>query len=181
MEPTMLHCLQDAEAVVEDGDILLFFGGQGTTLTSTAAPRKGTERHTAHVVTFVALDGTPHSYANNHHFITFRGGMQCATCKQVVRIWCNTCLVCHACCSAGPHPSTEVVVNVADDVCEEGWNNIADEPVTPRKLDKGRRVARMHAKLVMVAHNGKLRGWTRAALSHCLDVFGVKVPSGNNR
>ena len=39
----------------------------------------------------------------------------------------------------------------------------------------------MQAKLVMAAQNGKLCDWTRAALSHCLDVLGVKVPSGSNR
>ena len=106
--------------------------------------------------------------------------MQCATCKQVVRICGNTCLVCHACFCAGPHPCTQVVVNVADDVCGDGENNNADELATPRKLDKRRGVAKMQAKLVMAVQNGKLRDWTRAALSNSLDVLGVKVPSGSN-
>ena len=72
------------------------------------------------VVSTVAPDGTPDSHAGNHDFITFRRGTERATCKQVVRIWCNTCLVCHACFCAGPRHCGEVVVNVADDVCDEG-------------------------------------------------------------
>ena len=73
-------------------------------------------------------------------------------------------------------------MNVADDVCEDGENSSANELATPRKPDKRCGVARMQAKLVMAAQcDGKLRDWTRAALSHCLDVLGVKVPSGSNR
>ena len=72
-------------------------------------------------------------------------------------------------------------MNVADDVCEDGESSSADELATPRKPDKGRGVARMQAKLVMATQSGKLRNWTRAALSHCLDVLGVKLPSGSNR
>ena len=83
-------------------------------------------------------------------------------------------------CLAAPH-CTKVVVNVTDDVCEEGENNSAHGLATPRKLDNGRRVARMQAKLVMAAQNGNLRDWTKAALSPCLDGLGVKVPSGSNR
>ena len=97
VEATMLQCLQGNEAVADDSDILPFLGGPGTPLTSTAPSEKGTEWHGADVVTVVAPDGTPDSHAGNHDFITFRRGMQCATCKQVVRIWCNTCPVCHAC------------------------------------------------------------------------------------
>ena len=133
------------------------------------------------MVTVVARDGTRDSHARNHDFITFRRGKQLATCKQVIRIWCNTCLVCRACFFAGPHPCAEVVVNVADDVREDGENSSADELATPRKQDKGRRVPRMQAKLVMAAQNSKLRDWTSAALSHYLDVLGVKAPSGRNR
>ena len=66
-------------------------------------------------------------------------------------------------------------MNVADDVCDDGENNSADEWATPRKPDKERHVAKMQAKLVMAAHHGKLRDWTRGALLHCLDVLGVKV------
>ena len=40
-------------------------------------------------------------------------------------------------------------MNVADDVCEDGENNNVDELATQRKQDKGRRSARMQAKLVM--------------------------------
>ena len=42
VEGTMLQCLQGNEAVADDGDILPFFGGPGTPLTSTAPSRKGT-------------------------------------------------------------------------------------------------------------------------------------------
>ena len=34
-------------------------------------------------------------------------------------------------------------MNVADDVCDEGEDNSADELATPRKPNKGRRVAEM--------------------------------------
>ena len=165
VEATMLQCLQGIEAVADDGDILPFFGGPGAPLTSTS-----TQRHRAHVVTVVALHGTPESHAGNHDFITLHRGMQCATCRQVIRAS-----------FAGQHPCAEVVVNVADDVFEEGENNSAHELATPHKLDKRRGVATMEAKLVMAAQNGKLRDWTRVALSHCFDVLGVKVPSGTNR
>ena len=96
-------------------------------------------------------------------------------------MWCNTCWVCPACFSTGPHPCTELAVNVADDVCEDGENNSPDEVATPRKPDKGRGVARMQAKLLMAAQSGKLWDWKRALLSHCLNVLGVKLPSGGNR
>ena len=72
-------------------------------------------------------------------------------------------------------------MNVADDACDEGENNSADELATPRKPHKGRGVARVHAKLVMAVQNGKLRDWTRGALLHCLDVLGVKVAGNSNR
>ena len=70
---------------------------------------------------------------------------------------------------------------VADDVCEDGENKSADELATPRKPDKRRGIARMQPKLAMAAQNGKLRESTRAALPHCLDALGVKVPSGSQR
>ena len=132
------------------------------------------------MVTVVVLDGTLDSHTGNDDFITFSTGMQCATCKHVVCMWCNTCLVCHAFFPASSHPCTEKVVNVADYVCDEGENNSADEFTTPRKPDKGCCVARREAKLVMAAHNGKLRDWTRGALLYCPDVLDVKVPSGSN-
>ena len=146
VEATMLQCLQGNEAMVDNGDIVPFFGGPGTPPTSMAPCGKGTERHKVDVVTTVAPDGTPDAHAGNHDFIIFRRGMQCATCKQVVCIWCNTCLVCHACFFAGLHLCTEVVVPNANDVSEDGENNSADKLATPRKPDKGRRVARMQAK-----------------------------------
>ena len=133
------------------------------------------------MVSIVAPDGTPDSHAGNHDFITFRRGTECATCKKVVHIWCNTCLMSHACFCASLCPCGEVVVSVADDVCDEGENNGADELVTPRKPDKGRGVARMQAKLVIAAQNGKLRDWSRGALFQCLEVLGVKVAGSSNR
>ena len=133
------------------------------------------------MVRTVAPDGTPDSHAGNHDFITFRRGMECATCKKGVRIWCNTCLVCHACFCASPRPCGDVVVHVVGDVCDEGENNSADELATTRKPNKGRSVARMQAKLVMAVQNGRVRDWTRVALVHCLDVLGIKVASNNTR
>ena len=58
----------------------------------------------------------------------------------MVCIWCNTFLVCHACFCASPRPCVDVVVNVVDDVSDEGENNSTDEFATPRKPDKGRGV-----------------------------------------
>ena len=71
MEAAMLQRLQGIEGVADDGDILPFFGGPGTKLTSTLPPGKGTERHRADVVTVVAPHGTPNSHAGNHDFIEF--------------------------------------------------------------------------------------------------------------
>ena len=86
VEATMLQCLQGNEAVADDGDILPFFGGPGTPLTSTAPSGKGAERHKADVVTTVAPDGTPDSHASNHDFITFRRGIStAASAGQYVR------------------------------------------------------------------------------------------------
>ena len=181
VEAAMLQCLQGNEAVADDGDSLPFFGGPGTPLSSTAPSGKGTERHQADVVSIVAPDGTPDSHAGNHDFITFRRGMECATCKKEVRIWCNTCLVCHACFCASPRPCGNVVVNVVDDVYDEGENNSADELATPRKPNQRRGVARMQAKLVMATRNGRLRDWSKGALLNCLDVLGVKVAGNSNR
>ena len=148
VEATMLQCLQSNGAMAHDGGILPFFGGPGTPQTSTAPSRKGTERHKLDVVTIVAPGGNPGTHVGNHDFITFRRGMQCATCRQVARICCNTCLVCHACFSGGPHPCTLVVLNVVDDVCEDGENNNADESATPRNPYKRRGVAGMLSKLL---------------------------------
>ena len=181
VEAAMLQCLQGNEAVADDGDSLPFFGGPGTPLSSTAPSGKGTERHQADVVSIVAPDGTPDSHAGNHDFITFRRGMECATCKKEVRMWCNTCLVCHACFCASPRPCGNVVVNVVDDVCDEGENNSADELATPRKPNKRRGVARMQAKLVMATQNGRLRDWSEGAPLNCLDVLGVKVAGNSDR
>ena len=104
VDATTLQCLQGNEAMADDGDILPFFGGLGTPLSTKAPCGKGTERHKVDVVTVVAPDGTLDTHAGNHDFIASRRGVQCATYKQVVRVSYNTCLVCHACSSAGPNP-----------------------------------------------------------------------------
>ena len=62
-----------------------------------------------------------------------------------------------------------------------GENNSADDLATARKPNKGRAVARMQAKLVMAAQNGRLRDWTKGALVNCLDVLGMKVASNSTR
>ena len=72
-------------------------------------------------------------------------------------------------------------MNVVEDVYEDGENNSADELAAPCKPDKGRGGARMQAKLITAAQSGKLRHWTMAVLSFCLNVLGVKVPCGSNR
>ena len=131
MEVRMLQYLQGNEAVYHDANILPFFGGLDTPLTSTAPFGKGTKRHKVDVLTLVARDATPDTQGSSHDFITLRRGMELATCKQVVRMWCNTCLVCHACFSVDPHPCAEVPVNVADDLCEDGESNNVDELATP--------------------------------------------------
>ena len=181
LEAAMLQCLQGNEAMADDGDNLPFFGGPGTPPASRTPSRKGTQRHQADVVRTVAPDGTPDSHAGNHDFITFRRGMECATCKKKVPMWCNTCLVCHACFCASPRPCGDVVVNVVDDVCDEGENNSADELAAARKPNKGRGVARMRAQLVMAAQNGRLRDGTTGALLNCLDVLGMKVAGNSTR
>ena len=76
---------------------------------------------------------------------------------------------------------SEVALQVVDNVCDNMENNGADELVTPRKPNQRCGVARMQAKLVMAATTGKLRDWPKGTVSHCLDVLGVKLPSGNNR
>ena len=40
-------------------------------------------------------------------------------------------------------------------------------------------MAKMQAKLVMAAQNGRLRDWTKGALLNCLDALGMKV-AGNS-
>ena len=98
--------------------------------------RKGCRTHKVDVVAIVAPDGTPHTLAGNHDFFTFCNGMECSTCKHLVRMWCSTCLVCHACFFAGAHPCTEVAVNVANDVCEDAKNDSADEWVSIHVMHK---------------------------------------------
>ena len=72
-------------------------------------------------------------------------------------------------------------MNLADGVCEDGENNNTHELATPQKRNKECVVAKMQAKLVMAAQSSKLRDWSRTTLSHCLNVLGVRLPSGTNR
>ena len=181
VQAAMLQCLQGNEALADDGDSLLFFGGPGTPVNSTAPSEMGTEQQEADVVSIVASDGTPDSHACDHDFITFRRGRECATCKKELRTLCNTCLVCHACFCASPRPCGNVVVNGVDDVCDEGDINSADELATQRKPNKLRGVAGMQAKLVIAAQHGRLRDWSKGALLNCLDVLGVKVAGNSDR
>ena len=192
VEAAMLQCLQGNQAVADDGDILPFFAGMSTPLATKAPAGKGAQPHKVGVVTVVALDGTADTHAGNHDFFTLCGGTGCATCRQLVRIWCNTFLVCHACFFAGPQPCTKVAVNVLmmsmrivkTTVRMNLPHHVSQTRgvvATPRKPDEGHGVAKMQAKLVMATQSGKLWDWTRVALPHCLDVLGVRLPSGSNR
>ena len=86
MQATMLQCLHGNEAVADDGDILPFFGGPGTLLSTKAPFGKDAEQHKVDLVTFVAPDGTPDAHARNRELFSFHRGMKCATCKPLVRI-----------------------------------------------------------------------------------------------
>ena len=86
VEAMMLECLQGNEALVDDYDILLFFGVLGAQLTTMAPSEKGAERHKVDVVRVVALDDTRDTQAGNPYRITFQRGMQCATSS-----WCAFC------------------------------------------------------------------------------------------
>ena len=183
VEAAMLPRLQGNAVVADGANITLFRGGGRveTPLASKAPFGKHGERHKADVVTIVAPDHSLGMHVGNHDFFTFWRGMVCATCGRSVPIWCNKCLGCHACFYANLHPCTEVAFHIADDVCEDVENNSADEPVTPRKPDQRHDVAKMQAKLVVAAKNGKLGDWTKGTLSHCFDVLGVDLPSVSNR
>ena len=93
----------------------------------------------------VEPDGSPAQHGGNHDFFTFRRGMGCAVCRQSVRIWCNTCLVCHPCFVKDPRPCGEAVVPVVDDAAEAAENNSEEEAVAPRKSDPKRALARAQA------------------------------------
>ena len=86
-----------------------------------------------------------------------------------MRIWCNTCLVCHTCFVKDPIPCGEAVVQVVDDAAEAAENSSEKEAkVRPKAcLDPCTGQAGMCGK-------GR-RDWTRARICDCLGAMGVKV------
>ena len=101
-------------------------------------------------------------------------------CRQSVRIWCNTFVVCHTCFIKHPRPCGEAMVQVVDDAAEAAENNSEEEAVAPRKSDPKRALARAQAKLVCAAKAGTLRDWTRTRI-YDLGAMDVKVPYSMNR
>ena len=106
---------------------------------------------------------------------------QHAVCRQSVRIWCNTFLVCHPCFVKDPRQCGEAMVQVVDDAPEATENNSKEEAVAPPKSAPKRALARAHAKLVWDAKAGTLPDWTRARICDSLGAMGVKVPYNMNR
>ena len=129
----------------------------------------------------VEPDGSPALHGGSHDFFTFRRGMECAVCKQSVRIWCNTCLVCHTCFVKDPRPCGEAMVQVVDDAAKAAENISEEEALAPRKFDPKRALAPAQAKLVCAAKTGTLREWTRTAICDDSGALGVKVPYNTNR
>ena len=172
----MLQCLEGEGAVADDGDILPCFWGLELPLACQGATRKRVDRQAPSEDTVVETDGSPAQHGGNHDFFTFRRGMDCVVCRQSVRIWCNTCLVCHTCFVKDPRLCGEAVVQVVDDAAEAAENNSEEEAVAPRKSDPKHALARAQAKLVCAAKARTLRDWTRARICDCLGAMGVKVP-----
>ena len=129
----------------------------------------------------VEPDGSPAQHGGNHDFFTFRRGMDCAVYRQSMRIWCNTCMVCHTCFVKDPRPCAEAVLQVVDDAAEVAKNNSEEEAVAPRNSDPKCALARAQAKLVCAAKAATLRDWTCAHICDCLGATGVKVPYNMNR
>ena len=177
----MLQRLEGEVAVADDGDILPSFGGSEVPVACQGPTRKWADRQAPYEDTVVEPDGRPAQHGRHHVFITFRRGMDCAVCRQRVRIWCNSCLVCHTCSVKGPRPCAEPTVQVVDDAAEAAENDIEEEAVAARKLDTKRALARAQAKLVCAAKASTLRDWTRARIPDCLGAMGVKVPYNMNR
>ena len=107
--------------MADNGDILPSFGGSEVPLACQGGTRRRPDRQAPSedtAGTLVEPDGSPAQHGGNHDLFTFRRGMDCAVCRQSVRIWCNTCLVCHTCFVKDPRPCGEAVVQVVDDVAE---------------------------------------------------------------
>ena len=170
--------------MADDGDILPSFGASEVPSACQGATRRRAHRqapseHTEG--TLVEPDGSTAQHGGNHDFFTFRRGMDCAVCRQSVRIWCNTSLVCHTCFVKDPRQCDEAVVQVVDDAAEAAENNSEEEAVSPRESDPKRALARAQANLVCAAKAGTLLDWTRAGICDCLASKGVKVPNSKNR
>ena len=157
------------------------FGGVEVPLACQAPTRKRADRQAPSEDIVVEPDGSLAVHGGNHDFFTFRGAMECAVCRQSVRIWCNTCLVCHTCFVKDPRPCGEAMVQVVDDAAKAAENNSKEEAVAPRKSYSKRALARAHAKRVGAAKVGTLCNWTRARICNCLGALGVKVPYNMNR
>ena len=182
VEAATPQCLEGEATVADDGDILPSFGGRrchwlvkAPQANDQEAPSEDTDD------TVVEQDGSPAQHRGNHDFFTFRRGIDCAVCRQSLRIWCNTCLICHTCFAKDPRPCGEAVVQVVDDAAEAAENNSEEEAVAPRKSDPKRALARAKANLVCTAKAGTLRDWTRARMCDCLGAMGVKVTYNMNR
>ena len=180
----MLHCLEGGAAPADDGDILPSFGGSEVPLACQGATRRRADRQAPFEHsegTVVEPDGSPAQHGGNHDFFTFRRGMDCAVCRQSVRISCNKYVVCHTCFVKDPRPCGEAMVQVLDDAAEAAENNSEKEAVAPRKSNPKRALARAEAKLVCAAKSGTLRDWIRARMCDCLASMGVKVPNSKKR
>ena len=161
--------------MADDGDILPSFGGLEVPLACQAPTRKRADRRAPSEDIVVEPNGSPALHGGNHDFFTFRRGMECAVCRQSMRIWCNTCLV------KDPRPCGEAMVQVVDDAAEAAENDIEEEAMAPRKSDSKRALARAQARLVCAAIGGRLRDSTRTHICDCLGALGVKVPYNTNR
>ena len=181
VEAAILQFLEGEAAVADDGDILPSFGGLVVPLACQGPTRERADRQAPSEDTVLEPHRSPALHGGNHDFFTFQRGMECAVCRQSLRIWCNTCLVCHTCFVKDPRPPLEATVQVVEDAAEAAENSSEEEAVAPRKSDPKRALARARAKLVCAAKAGTLRGWTRARICDCLGAMGVKVPYNMNR
>ena len=89
VEVAMLQCLEGEAAVADNGDILRSFGGLEVPLACQGATRKQADRQAPSEDTddtVVEPDGSRAKHGGNHDFFTFRRGMDCAVCRQSVRI-----------------------------------------------------------------------------------------------
>ena len=112
VEAAMLRCLEGEAAVADDGDTLPTFGGLEVPLASQGPTRRRADRQAPSKDTVVEPDGSAAQHGGNHDFFTLCRGMDRALCRQSVRFWCNTCLVCHTCFVKDPRPCGEAMVRL---------------------------------------------------------------------